>query len=106
MKNPKLSTKELQKKIKTLSNSFLFLNDPQEIFEFLRDLLTVEELQEFQKRFDIAVRLHYKIPYTQIQEELGVSSTTVARVSKYLKGNHQGYEKVIQRMFEDKKNIK
>jgi len=47
--------------------------------------LTEEEMKEFQQRLDIAVRLHYKTPYTEIEKELGVSSTTIARVSKYLK---------------------
>jgi uncharacterized protein YerC len=34
---------------------------------------------------------------------LGVSSTTIARVSKYLKGPHGWYAKIIQRMYEDNK---
>jgi uncharacterized protein YerC len=32
-----------------------------------------------------------------------VSSTTIARVSKYLKWPHQWYAKIIQRMYEDNK---
>jgi len=101
VRDPELT--QLKKTTKNLSNAFLFLNDSNEIFDFLRDLLTVEELKEFQQRLDIAVRLHYKKPYTEIEKELGVSSTTIARVSKYLKWPHQWYAKIIQRMYEDNK---
>ncbi len=92
---------QIKKETKNLSNAFLFLNNPDEVFDFLRDILTIEEMKEFQQRFDIAVRLYYKTPYTKIEKELGVSSTTIARVSKYLKWPHQGYAKVIQRMYEN-----
>ena len=81
----------------------LFLNDANEIFDFLRDILTEEEMKEFQQRMDIAVRLYYKTPYTEIEKELWVSSTTIARVSKYLKWPYKWYAKVIQRMYEDNK---
>lgn len=97
------SLTQLKKTTKNLCNAFLFLNDANEIFSFLRDLLTEEEMKEFQQRLDIAVRLHYKTPYTQIEKELWVSSTTIARVSKYLKGPHKWYDKIIQRMYEDTK---
>ena len=83
VKDPTLT--QLKKQTKNLCNAFLFLNDANEIFDFLRDILTEEEMKEFQQRLDIAVRLHYKTPYTEIEKELGVSSTTIARVSKYLK---------------------
>ena len=79
------SLEQLKKNTTNLCNAFLFLNNPDEVFEFLRDILTEEEMKEFQQRLDIAVRLHYKTPYTAIEKELGASSTTIARVSKYLK---------------------
>lgn len=94
---------QLKKSTTTLCNAFLFLNEPNEVFNFMRDLLTEEEMKEFQQRLDIAVRLHYKTPYTAIEKELWVSSTTIARVSKYLKWPHQWYAKIIQRMYEDNK---
>lgn len=97
------SLTQLKKTTKNLCNAFLFLNDANEIFSFLRDLLTEEEMKEFQQRLDIAVRLHYKTPYTQIEKELWVSSTTIARVSKYLKWPHKWYAKIIQRMYEEDK---
>lgn len=92
---------QLKKSSKTLCNAFLFLNDDKEIFAFLRDIMTIEEIQEIQQRLDIAVRLHYKVPYTQIEKELWVSSTTIARVSKFLKWPHKWYAKVIERMYGD-----
>jgi TrpR-related protein YerC/YecD len=94
---------ELKKSTKTLCNAFLFLNNPSEVFDFLRDLLTADELKEFQQRLDIAVRLYYKNSYVKIEEELATSSTTIARVSKYLKWPYEWYTKVIKRMYEDNK---
>ena len=94
---------KLQNDTTTLCNAFLFLNDQKEIFAFLRDILTEEEMKEFQQRFDIAVRLYYKTPYTKIEKELGVSSTTIARVSKFLQWPYGWYKKVIERMYEDNK---
>lgn len=91
----------LKKQTETFCNAFLFLNDANEIFAFLRDILTQEEMKEFQQRLDIAVRLHYKTPYTEIEKELGVSSTTIARVSKYLKWPHGWYATVIKRMYDN-----
>ena len=84
-----LSLTQLKKQTQNFCNSFLFLNDANETFAFLRDILTEEEMKEFQQRLDIAVRLYYKTPYTEIEKELGVSSKTVARVSKFLKGPHE-----------------
>ncbi len=95
-----LTLAQLKKKTQTLCQSFIYLNDHNEVFNFLRDLLTAEEMTEFQQRLDIAVRLHYGKSYSEIEEELWVSSTTIARVSKYLKGPHQWYQKIIKSMYE------
>lgn len=94
---------KLKHNTSTLCNAFLFLNNQEEIFTFLRDILTEEEMKEFQQRLDIAVRLHYKTPYIAIEKELWVSSTTVARVSKFLQGPYGWYKKVINRMYGDQK---
>lgn len=67
-KDPNITA--LKKQTKTLCDALLFLNDDKEIFSFLRDILTPDEMKEFQQRFDIAVRLYFKIPYTQIEQEL------------------------------------
>ena len=91
---------QLKKKAETLISSFLFLEDEKETFQFLKTLLSQDELLELQQRLNIAVRLYFKTPYTQIEKELGVSSTTIARVSKAMKARNDGYTMLIKKMYE------
>lgn len=65
---------------------------------FFRDLLTEQEIIEFGKRWQAAQMLSQKIPYSQIEKATGLSSTTVARVAKWLKGKMGGYRLMLQRL--------
>ncbi|MDD2870905.1 MAG: YerC/YecD family TrpR-related protein [Candidatus Gracilibacteria bacterium] len=71
------------------------MNTQTDVFNFLRDLLSEKEIIEFSRRFDVALLLDQKVPYTQIEEKTNMSSTTIARISKYLKGDNAGYQKAI-----------
>lgn len=62
----------------------------------LRDLLTAGEIAEFANRFRVASMLADGVPYAKIVEETGASSTTVARVSKFLRGDFGGYRAALQ----------
>lgn len=92
---------QLKKKVETLTHAFLFMEDEKETFQLLKTLLTQDELLELQQRLNIAVRLYFGTPYTQIEKELGVSSTTIARVSKVMKTRNNGYLPLIKKMYED-----
>ena len=65
---------------------------------FLRDLLTESEITEFAKRFQAAEMLSRKIPYSTIEDETGLSSTTVARVAKWLNNGMSGYKSILNKM--------
>ena len=67
-----------------------------DISNFLKDIMTPKELVEFTNRFQVAQMLDEKITYTQIEKQTGMSSTTIARVSKFLSGNNSGYKKALQ----------
>jgi TrpR-related protein YerC/YecD len=60
--------------------------------------MTEGEIQEFSKRLQAAEMLTAKIPYSIIEQKTGLSSTTVARVSKWLNGNSGGYRTIIGRL--------
>jgi TrpR-related protein YerC/YecD len=60
------------------------MNDKTELFNFLRDLLSEKEILEFSNRFKVAQMLKEKVSYKQIEEKTKVSSTTIARISKFL----------------------
>jgi len=85
------------KKINELINAVLLLKNFDEAKSFLRDLLTGPELVEFGKRWEAARMLSENKPYTEIIKQTGLSSTTVARVSKWLNKGMGGYKKIINR---------
>lgn len=80
-----------------LYKAVLSLKTLDEAKRFFRDLLTEEEIEEFSKRWQAARMLDEKIPYTSIQEKTGLSSTTVARISRWLRSGKGGYRLVIDR---------
>ncbi len=83
---------------KRLLQAILALETPLEAERFLRDLMTEGEILEFAKRLRAAEMLLEKIPYSVIEKETGFSSTTVARVSKWLTSGKGGYQEIISKL--------
>ena len=81
-----------------LVDAILALENRDETRRFLRDLLTEDEIAEFSKRFKAAQMLLDKIPYSIIEQTTGLSSTTVARVAKWLNGKQGGYKLIISKL--------
>jgi len=84
--------------IKRLIQALLILDNEDEVRRFLRDLMTEKEILEFSRRLRAAEMLTEKIPYTTIENETGLSSTTVARVAKWLSGKEGGYRSIINKL--------
>lgn len=80
-----------------LIEALLTLKTHTEAKRFLRDLLTETEIIEFGKRWQAARMLKSKIPYTKIVADTGLSSTTVARISKWLQSGTGGYQNMLSR---------
>ena len=76
--------------------ALLSLRSKDQTKRFLRDLLTEGEIREFANRLKAAEMLYSKIPYKTIEKETGFSSTTVARVSKWLNNGMGGYKSIIK----------
>ena len=85
-------------KTKDLFRAILWLKGMAEAKRFFRDLLTEEEIIEFGKRWQAAQMLARKTPYSEIVEKTGLSSTTVARVSKWLNRGMGGYKLMLQKL--------
>ena len=83
---------------KNLVKAILALKTSSETERFLRDLLTEQEIIEFGKRLQTAKMLTNKIPYSTIEQITGLSSTTIARVAKWLNGTGGGYKTIINRL--------
>lgn len=73
-------------------------NDKEMVFNFLRDLLSEKEIREFSRRFEVAKLLNQKISYTEIEKQTGMSSTTIARISKFLNGENKWYQNAISKI--------
>jgi len=80
-----------------LFKSILKLKNLGETKKFLRDLLTVEEIIEFGKRWQAAQMLNENISYERIVKKTGLSSRTVARISKWLNRGMGGYKLMLKR---------
>jgi TrpR-related protein YerC/YecD len=81
-----------------LLSAFLSLNDKNEAECFLRDIMTEKEIEEFANRLEAARLLTKSTQYAGIIETTGLSSTTIARISKWLKGPLGGYRLVLNKL--------
>ena len=91
-------TKWFNNNSKALFQSILSLKDMEEAKRFFRDLLSEQEIMEFSKRWQAAQMLNENIQYTKIQKTTGLSSTTVARISKWLNDGMGGYRLMLDKM--------
>ncbi|MBR2481516.1 MAG: TrpR-like protein [Oscillospiraceae bacterium] len=95
---------KIGKKVKndSLYKAILKLQSEQECYDFFQDLCTVSELRSMEQRFEVASLLSQGLIYNEILEKTGASSATISRVNRSLSYGSGGYEKVFQRMKEEK----
>ncbi|RJQ24835.1 DNA-binding transcriptional regulator [Candidatus Parcubacteria bacterium] len=89
---------EVNKDIRELFKAILALKTEDECKRFLRDLLTEKEIKEFVNRWKVARMLDQKVSYEQIEKETGMSSTTIARINKWLTKGMEGYKLILKRL--------
>ena len=89
------SYRSRNEKEKRLIKAFLKLKNEVDVANFLRDLLTLPEIEEFANRLEIARLLLERKSYIQIASQTGVSTTTVTRVAHWLFKGCGGYQKVL-----------
>jgi len=86
------------RKTEDLLRAILALKNIGEAKRFFRDLMTEEEIIEFSNRWKAAKMLNNKVSYVKIAQETGLSSTTIARVSKWLNKGMDGYKLILRRL--------
>src|SRR3989338_5197755 len=86
------------KEKRQLLEAILALKNADEAKRFLRDLLTAEEIEEFATRLEAARLLSRDVQYNAISESTGLSSTTIARIAKWLRGSLGGYQLILNRL--------
>jgi len=87
-----------------LMSAILSLKTQEEARNFMRDLMTEKEIIEIGNRLCAAKMLMQKIPYSKIEKETGLSSTTIARISKWLFYGMNGYKIVLSRISHEHEN--
>ncbi|MBP9846924.1 MAG: helix-turn-helix domain-containing protein [Saprospiraceae bacterium] len=95
--------KHRQMHIESLHKAFLTLETSDDVRRFLIDLCTPNEIEAFAERWAIARALNEGGKgYREIATELQTSTTTVARVARFLnQENYGGYKLVLLRLDQD-----
>lgn len=86
-----------------LFESVLALETIEECSKFFDDLCTVPELKAISQRLAVAKMLREKRVYSDIVSETGASTATISRVNRSLNYGSDGYELVLERLKEKKK---
>ena len=62
---------------------------------FFRDLITEDEIRMIVDRWRVAGMLHDGRTYREIEESTGLSSRTIARISRWLREGEGGYRRQL-----------
>jgi TrpR-related protein YerC/YecD len=65
---------------------------------FFRDLCTLSELEAMAHRWEVVRLLERGLPYLEIAERTGASTTTVTRVAHWLRHGEGGYRTALDRV--------
>jgi TrpR-related protein YerC/YecD len=99
MKNRDTPSKLLEQKAEAgLCRALLALENPDEMRRFLRDLCTPAELQALVDRWRVVGLLRDGLTYRQINDQTGISVTTIGRVARFLADGNGGYLVAVQRL--------
>ena len=94
-------SKWLNEDTRTLFRAFLSLKTEEECRRFLEDVCTVKEITDMAQRLRVARLLRARTSYALINEETGVSTATISRVSRCLDYGAGGYDLVLKRLEEE-----
>jgi TrpR-related protein YerC/YecD len=91
---PELQSKACEKLYKVLAE----IDKPDDMANFLRDLLTLEEIEEASRRLLSAGLLKKGKSIRDIAKEIGVSTTTVVRINYWLHHGMGGYRLALEKL--------
>jgi TrpR-related protein YerC/YecD len=83
--------------MKELFGAIQSLETRDETESFFRDLCTLSELEAMAHRWEVAQLLEQGLPYLEIAERTGASTTTVTRVAHWLRHGEGGYRLALDR---------
>lgn len=82
-------------KLKNLAQAFTTLKKESDVTNFLRDLCTLEELEELSSRWEAVRLLDKGKTYREVSKETKLSTTTVTRIAHWLNHGEGGYKKAL-----------
>ena len=89
---------------RNLFRALLLLENEEECGLFLEDVCTVKEITDMAQRLKVARLLRAKTSYAAINQETGVSTATISRVSRCLDYGPGGYDLVLGRLDGEEKS--
>ena len=97
---PETPTRDMGVLTSGLCDALLTARDREEMRRLLLDLCTPAEIRTMAERWHVARLLDSTdLPYREIHDRTGVSTTTIVRVGRFLRQEpHQGYRSAIDRL--------
>jgi len=83
--------------MRDLFDAIQALETREETESFFRDLCTISELEAMAHRWEVARLVEQGLPYLEIAERTGASTTTVTRVAHWLRHGEGGYRAALDR---------
>ena len=87
-----------KEEVDKLFEAILLLKDVEDCYRFFDDLCTINELEAFGQRLEVAKMLHRKMTYQEIEKETGISAATISKISKSFAFGPGGYDMIIKRL--------
>ncbi len=84
----------------SLAEAFMAMQTTEECRDLLRDLTTPAELEALVDRWRVARLLDAGLPYREINQQTGVSVTTIGRVARFIEMGNDGYRRALDRLRE------
>ncbi len=84
-----------------LVRAFLAANNADQIRNFLNDIMTENELDQMVKRLKAVHMINIGTPYRYVSSEIGLSSATIARLSKKLADKKGGFHEIMKKLRPD-----
>ncbi|MGV8983084.1 YerC/YecD family TrpR-related protein [Clostridium sp.] len=92
------SSKLESKDMDFLFDGILSLQTKEECYRFFEDICTINEIQAFEQRLQVAKMLAEKRTYLDIASTTGASTATISRINRALNYGSDGYKLILERL--------
>jgi TrpR-related protein YerC/YecD len=86
------------KEMNFLCEAILSLETKEDVYRFLEDICTINEIKDLEQRLQVAKMLKQKRTYLDIASTTGASTATISRVNRSLNYGSDGYNTVFERI--------